>query len=96
MAIFKEMTDDKGQVTAYHRITSYTLAFMGETPTLDVSLADYTSEQYRNVEKADWTKNTQVKFSRFFLPVREDDTYTRTALYGAVMALPEFEGSQMA
>ena len=95
MAIAKTMTDDKGQVTAYHRITSYTLAFMGETPTLDVSLADYTSEEYRNVEKEDWTKNTQVKFSRFFLPIREDDTYTRSALYEAVMALPEFKDSQI-
>lgn len=95
MAIFKEMTDDKGQITAYHRITSYTPAFTGETPTLGVSLADYTSEEYRNTEKTDWTQNTQVKSTWIFLPVREDDTYSRAALYGTIMALPEFEGSQM-
>lgn len=93
MAIFKELTDDKGQITSYQRIVAFAPVYTAGQEAINVNLASYTSEQYRDAEKTDATKNMQVASTGITLPLRDDDTYTRANIYAAIMALPEWEGS---
>ena len=94
MAILKNITDNKGQITSYHRIAAYAVVYTGEKLQLNVNLASYTSEQYRDTEKADATKDLSVTSIGLALPLFESDAYTRADIYTAIMALPEFEGSE--
>lgn len=93
MAIQKVITDNKGQVTEYHRIVAFAPVFIEGQEVLNVNLASYTSEQYRDMEKLGTAQNMQVASTGIALPVREDDTYTRANIYQAIMGLPEWEGS---
>lgn len=93
MAIQKILTDNKGQVTEYHRIMAFAPVFAEGQEVLNVNLVSYTSEQYREMEKSGTAKDMQVASTGITLPIREDDTYTRANIYQAIMALPEFEGS---
>ena len=92
MAIQKEITDNKGQITNYHRIAAFALMYIEGQEMLSVNLASYTSEQYRLLEK-NGGGEMQVSSTAVTLPLREDDTYTRTNIYADIMALPEWAGS---
>ncbi len=93
MAIQKTLTDNKGQITEYHRIMAFAPVFVEGQEVLNVNLASYTSEQYREMEKTGEAKGMQVASTGIVLPIRDDDTYTRTNIYQSIMALPEWEGS---
>jgi len=92
MAIQKQLTDNKGQITAYHRIVAFAPVFIEKQQALSVNLASYTSEQYRLAEKSGGD-SMQVASVGLTLPLREDDTYTRAQIYTDIMALPGWEGS---
>lgn len=94
MAINKLITDNKGQVTTYHRIAAFAPVFTGDHPQLSVNMASYTSEQYRDMEKAGSDENLKVASTGITLPLIPDDMYSREAIYETIMALPEFEGSE--
>lgn len=49
MALYKEMTDTKGVVSKYFRISSIT--FNIDENLLDVTVREYADEDYRNIEK---------------------------------------------
>lgn len=92
MAIQKEIIDNKGQATNYHRIIAFAPVFLEGQEVLNVNLASYTSEQYRQQEKE--TKDgMQVASTAVILPLVEDDTYSRASIYEAIMALPEWADS---
>lgn len=93
MAILKAITDNKGQITSYHRIAAFAPVFDGEQKQLNVNLASYTSEQYRDMEKSGQAQNMQVASTGIVLPLREDDIYSRASIYESIMAMPEFEGA---
>ncbi len=95
MAIQREITDNKGQVTNYHRIVAFAPVFIEGQEGLSVNLASYTSEQYRQIEKGETGKNMVVANTGVTLPLRADDTYTRAQIYTDIMALPEWAGSTM-
>lgn len=92
MAIQKEIIDNKGQATVYHRIAAFAPVYLEGQEALNVNLVSYTCEQYRLIEKQ--TKgNMQVGSTAVVLPLNENDTYTRTSIYSAIMNLPEWTGS---
>ena len=94
MAILKELMDNKGQVTRYHRISSFSPFYATPTPYLQVTLVSYTDEQYRNIEKTGQAQDSMfVSSTQVALPLSTDDSYSRGMIYSAIMALPEFEGS---
>ncbi len=93
MAIQKTITDNKGQVTSYHRVVAFAPVFLEGQEGLSVNLAGYTSEQYRQMEKTGQAENLQVSSTGVTLALREDDTYTRAQIYTEIMALPDWEGS---
>ena len=94
MAIKKTIADNKGQVTEYHRIIAFAPVYVEGQEILNVNLASYTSEQYRELEKTGSAKDMQVASTGITLPLREDDTYNRENIYEAIMELPEWEGSE--
>jgi len=92
MAIKKTITDNKGQVTTYHRIIAFAPVYTGESPTINVNLASYSSDEYRRKENA--SESMQISNVGLTLPLPSDDVFSRESIYKAIMALPEFEGSE--
>lgn len=93
MAIYKEIADNKGQITTYHRIIIFAPNFTGDYPQISVTIAHYTSEQYREQEKNRLSQNAYATSTVVNLPPFTDDIYSRAAIYTALMQLPEFEGA---
>ena len=92
MAIEKEIKDDKGRITTYHRIAAYAPVYESGQESLSVNLSGYTSEQYRQNEKTNG-QDMKVSSTGISLPLQEDDTYSRAKIYAAIMALPGWEDS---
>jgi hypothetical protein len=96
MAIYKAVTDSVGVALTYHRISKIETLFKGTVAQIFVKLQQYTSEEYRNLEK---TYNQDSLYVAKELPLRLDmtaedaDGATRATIYTAIMALPEWEGS---
>lgn len=92
MAIQKEIIDNKGQATVYHRIVAFAPVYLEGQEALNVNLASYTSEQYRLTEKQT-KENLQVGSTSVVLPLDENNTYSRTSIYEAIMNLQEWTDS---
>lgn len=98
MAIYKSFTDSKGTIVSYHRIQEMKLSFAYDAAYLEVSLAQYADEQYRNYEKETPLSDAINVISRKQLilevtPEEADTEFNRETVYQKIMALPEWEGS---
>lgn len=51
MALQKEMTNDRGIITAYHRIIATSQIYYGTDKGIHINLASYANANYREVEK---------------------------------------------
>lgn len=88
MALYKEITQEDGVITNYHRIF-----FVSSTINSGISIAilSYVKEDIRNAEK-DGTIDLPYKRSRTY-EIDYDENMTVEKAYKYLKTLPEFEGA---
>jgi hypothetical protein len=83
MAMGKSITDEKGVTTAYHRITLSTQIFMDNQKQIQVTIASYTDQSFRQKEKDTGVSGLAVGTKMITLPLgaQDPDAFARTDLY---------------
>lgn len=95
MAIRKELTDNRGQKTSYHRIVAMTAVYIPGQESIQVNLASYTDAQYRELEKQSTSgEGYAVSSTAVVLPLPTDDIVSRALTYTQIMSLPEWQDSE--
>lgn len=78
MALQLTLTDNKGQVSNYHRILATSQIYVGEQQGIHINLGSYTNAEYRQNETNE--VSTIVSNTPIFLPFTDTD-FTRANLY---------------
>lgn len=88
MAIYKEIRQNNGVVTSYHRILYLTLTTNRQN---SIAVASYTDEQSRWEEKTDGDYHPFIKAKTY--ETEYDENMTVESAYDYLKTLPEFEGA---
>ncbi|MDP4153532.1 MAG: hypothetical protein Q8865_08880 [Bacillota bacterium] len=95
MALYKELIDNKGQTTKYHRIQAVAQVYNGSEENVQINLAGYADTQYRETEKAKPDNSMIVSSTAITLSLDDSKGYTREALYARIKAeVAEFADAQ--
>jgi hypothetical protein len=91
MALKKSLMNSKGQDFEYHKIIAVAQIYSGEQNGININLASYTNQNYRQQNEQEMIVcNTPI-----FLPFNEIEEYSRQNLYNRIKTeIPEFENSE--
>jgi hypothetical protein len=88
MALYKEIEQDDGVMTTYHRIRSMSFVI---NDTISITIVSYINNRSRvNVSVGDFAP--YIRGMTYMLPY--DETMTITKAYEYLKTLPEFEGAE--
>lgn len=98
MALLKELRDDRGIVSFYHRIANIQQNFINAEPVIEVYVYHYSEAEYREIEKQKIVENIDfqniVGTDRYLFEVNDSLGATRHSFYERLKAeVPEYEGA---
>lgn len=82
MALQLELLNSKGAITRYHRILAVSQIYTGEQIGVNINLASYSDELYREKEK-ETGEEMIVNNTGLFLPL-VDENFSRANLYARI------------
>lgn len=83
MALYKEIINDKGVLTKYHRIANIEQNFLNQEPRLTVYMKSYSDDNFRSLEKNSENNDieTAIEFEHITLPLDDSKGATRDDIY---------------
>lgn len=85
MALKKQLRGPRGEITSYHRIAVISAVYLPEQSGIQINLASYADEAYRDVEKADG-KDMALTNTPIVLPFEDVENLSRERLYERIKA----------